>query len=179
MSVDPMTGCNPSYCFIDLTTRELAERVMEEYNGADFLRRPLKVKPGVKSGGGSGLGEKLRDPSKLDVNSLQAVTKIVSQSKKTKILVELATPGGTVLMDQRKSMLLLIKVVISMLEDCQDSKIKLKLTRRFEICSRTTMSKSSASQSLLMRARNKSLATTTTSLWTWLLQKRLKLLLLR
>ena len=52
MSVDPMTGRNPSYCFVDFKSKELAERVMEEYNGVDFLRRPLKVKPGVKSGSG-------------------------------------------------------------------------------------------------------------------------------
>jgi RNA recognition motif-containing protein len=49
MSVDAMTGRNPSYCFVDSKSKELAERVMEEYNGVDFLRRPLKVKPGVKS----------------------------------------------------------------------------------------------------------------------------------
>jgi len=48
MSVDPMTGRNPSYCFVDFTSKELAERVMEEYDGRTFLRRPLKVKPGVK-----------------------------------------------------------------------------------------------------------------------------------
>ena len=54
MSVDPMTGRNPSYCFVDFTTREFAEQVMQEYNGQDFLRRPLKVKPSVKSGTGSG-----------------------------------------------------------------------------------------------------------------------------
>jgi RNA recognition motif-containing protein len=52
MSVDPMTGRNPSYCFVDFKSKDLAERVMEEYNGVDFLRRPLKVKPGVKSGRG-------------------------------------------------------------------------------------------------------------------------------
>lgn len=54
MSVDPMTGRNPSYCFVDFTTKDLAERVMEEYDGREFLRRPLKVKPGVKSGTGKG-----------------------------------------------------------------------------------------------------------------------------
>lgn len=46
MSVDPMTGRNPSYCFVDLASKDLAEHVMEEYNGRDFMRRPLKVKPG-------------------------------------------------------------------------------------------------------------------------------------
>lgn len=54
MSVDPMTGRNPSYCFVDFKTKHLAERAMEEYNGQEYLRRPLKVKPGVKSSGGAG-----------------------------------------------------------------------------------------------------------------------------
>lgn len=54
MSIDPMTGRNPSYCFVDFKTKELAEQAMVEYDGKDFLRRPLKVKPGVKSTNGSG-----------------------------------------------------------------------------------------------------------------------------
>jgi RNA recognition motif-containing protein len=54
MSVDPMTGRNPSYCFVDFTSRDLANRVMQEYDGRDFLRRALKVKLGVKSGAGRG-----------------------------------------------------------------------------------------------------------------------------
>lgn len=49
MSVDAMTGRNPSYCFVDFKSRELAEAAIEEYNGREFLRRALKVKPGVKS----------------------------------------------------------------------------------------------------------------------------------
>lgn len=54
MSVDPMTGRNPSYCFIDFNSKELAEKVMAEYDGREFLHRPLKVRPGVKSGTGTG-----------------------------------------------------------------------------------------------------------------------------
>ncbi|EPQ66643.1 Bgt-4618 [Blumeria graminis f. sp. tritici] len=54
MSVDPMTGRNPSYCFVDFVSKELAMQVMAEYNGRDFMRRELKVKPGVKSGTGTG-----------------------------------------------------------------------------------------------------------------------------
>lgn len=41
MSVDPMTGRNPSYCFIDLVSKDLAEGVMEMYNGRMFRQRPL------------------------------------------------------------------------------------------------------------------------------------------
>jgi len=54
MSVDPMTGRNPSYCFVDFRNKELAERAMAEYDGREFLRRPLKVRPGVRSGTGTG-----------------------------------------------------------------------------------------------------------------------------
>lgn len=50
MSIDPITGRNPSYCFVDLVTKDLAEGVMEMYNGRLFRQRNLKVKPGVKSG---------------------------------------------------------------------------------------------------------------------------------
>lgn len=50
IAVDPMTGRNPSYCFVDFKTKEMAEQVMEEYDGRDFQRRPLKVKPGIRSG---------------------------------------------------------------------------------------------------------------------------------
>lgn len=41
MSVDPMTGRNPSYCFVDLISKDLAEGVMEMYNGRMFRQRPL------------------------------------------------------------------------------------------------------------------------------------------
>ncbi|CZR58767.1 related to single-stranded DNA binding protein [Phialocephala subalpina] len=54
ISVDPMTGRNPSYCFVDFISSKLANRVMEEYNSQMFMGRPLKVKPGVKSGTGTG-----------------------------------------------------------------------------------------------------------------------------
>ena len=50
MSIDPMTGRNPSYCFVDLVTKDLAEGIMEMYNGRLFRERALRVKPGVKSG---------------------------------------------------------------------------------------------------------------------------------
>jgi RNA recognition motif-containing protein len=53
-AINISVGRNPSYCFIDFTSKELAQRVMEEYNGRDFLRRPLKVKLGVRSGAGAG-----------------------------------------------------------------------------------------------------------------------------
>ncbi|RDW83706.1 uncharacterized protein DSM5745_04032 [Aspergillus mulundensis] len=47
ISVDPFSGRNPSYCFVDLNTKELAERAMAELDGSDLLGRPVKIKPGV------------------------------------------------------------------------------------------------------------------------------------
>ncbi|KAL4914113.1 hypothetical protein BDW62DRAFT_191170 [Aspergillus aurantiobrunneus] len=47
ISIDPFSGRNPSYCFVDLETKELAERAMAELDGADLLGRPVKIKPGV------------------------------------------------------------------------------------------------------------------------------------
>ena len=49
MSVDPLTGRNPSYCFIDFSSSGLAQSVMEDFTGRDFMGRSLKVKPGVRS----------------------------------------------------------------------------------------------------------------------------------
>ncbi|PLB46126.1 RNA-binding domain-containing protein [Aspergillus steynii IBT 23096] len=47
IAIDPFTGRNPSYCFVDLETKELAERAMVELDGHDMLGRPVKIKPGV------------------------------------------------------------------------------------------------------------------------------------
>ncbi len=47
MSVDPFTGRNPSYCFVELSTADQAKAAMQELNGQNLLGRPVKVKPGV------------------------------------------------------------------------------------------------------------------------------------
>lgn len=47
MSIDPYTGRNPSYCFVELATKEQANRALLELNGKDILGRPVKVGPGV------------------------------------------------------------------------------------------------------------------------------------
>ena len=47
MSVDPYSGRNPSYCFIELATKEQADRAMLSMNGKELLGRPIKVGPGV------------------------------------------------------------------------------------------------------------------------------------
>ncbi|KAL2847452.1 hypothetical protein BJY01DRAFT_165753 [Aspergillus pseudoustus] len=47
ISIDPFSGRNPSYCFVDLKTKELADRAMTELDGSDLLGRQVKIKPGV------------------------------------------------------------------------------------------------------------------------------------
>lgn len=47
MSIDPYSGRNPSYCFVELATKEQADRAMLELNGKECLGRPVKVGPGV------------------------------------------------------------------------------------------------------------------------------------
>jgi hypothetical protein len=54
MSTDPFTGRNPSYCFVDLETVELASEAMAVLNGQEVLGRPVKINPGVKKSFGSG-----------------------------------------------------------------------------------------------------------------------------
>ncbi|KAK0446669.1 hypothetical protein EV421DRAFT_211317 [Armillaria borealis] len=46
ISIDPFTGRNLSYCFVDLESREEADRAMAELNQRDFLGRPVKIGPG-------------------------------------------------------------------------------------------------------------------------------------
>ncbi|KAK2790496.1 hypothetical protein FQN52_005513 [Onygenales sp. PD_12] len=47
ISIDPFTGRNPSYCFVELETKTQADLAMAELNGKDMLGRPVKIKPGV------------------------------------------------------------------------------------------------------------------------------------
>lgn len=53
VSIDPYTGRNPSYAFVDLTTFADAQRAISELNGREMLGRPMKVKPGVARAAGS------------------------------------------------------------------------------------------------------------------------------
>ncbi|KAK0217985.1 ribonucleoprotein [Armillaria fumosa] len=46
ISIDPFTGRNLSYCFVDLESREEADRAMANLNQRDFLGRPVKIGPG-------------------------------------------------------------------------------------------------------------------------------------
>lgn len=47
MSIDPLTGKNPSYCFVDFDSAEDAARAMAELNGQDVLGRAVRINPGV------------------------------------------------------------------------------------------------------------------------------------
>ena len=47
MSIDPYSGRNPSYCFVELATKEQADRAMLELNGRELLGRPIKLGPGI------------------------------------------------------------------------------------------------------------------------------------
>ena len=43
MSIDPFTGRNPSYCFVDFSLREDAVRALETMQGLLVRGRPIKV----------------------------------------------------------------------------------------------------------------------------------------
>jgi RNA recognition motif-containing protein len=51
ISVDPFSGRNPSYCFVELASKDQAERAMVELDGHDLMGRAIKVKPGVAKSG--------------------------------------------------------------------------------------------------------------------------------
>lgn len=63
MTVDPLSGRNPSYCFAELLSVEEAQRALQALPGASFMGRPLKVnvhtprRAGASGGmGGAGFG---------------------------------------------------------------------------------------------------------------------------
>lgn len=56
MSIDPLTGKNPSYCFVDFDTADDASRAMSQLNGQDVLGRAVRINPGVAKRGLDGQG---------------------------------------------------------------------------------------------------------------------------
>ncbi|KAJ5765351.1 hypothetical protein N7520_004910 [Penicillium odoratum] len=67
IAIDPFTGRNPSYCFVDLHTKEQAERAMIDLDGKDMLGRPVKIKPGVaKSSAERASEQQQRSPIGVD-----------------------------------------------------------------------------------------------------------------
>ncbi|KAL8727504.1 MAG: hypothetical protein Q9181_005690 [Wetmoreana brouardii] len=62
MSIDPYSGRNPSYCFVELVSKEQAQQATLELNGKPVLGRPVKIGPGVaRSKGKRSQGGSARD----------------------------------------------------------------------------------------------------------------------
>lgn len=45
ISIDPVSGRNPGYCFVEFTTREEADRALDSLPGASLFHRAVKVGP--------------------------------------------------------------------------------------------------------------------------------------
>lgn len=45
MSIDPFTGRNPSYCFVDFHDADEASRALEVLEGAPIRNRPVRIRP--------------------------------------------------------------------------------------------------------------------------------------
>lgn len=56
MSIDPFTGRNPSFCFVDFESQEEAERALAELDGREIGGRPVKIGKGVPKRGRGGRG---------------------------------------------------------------------------------------------------------------------------
>lgn len=54
ISVDPFTGRNPSYCFVDFPDTDSAEKAMGVLEGKELLGREVKCRPCQPKGSGSG-----------------------------------------------------------------------------------------------------------------------------
>ncbi|KAI1813619.1 RNA-binding domain-containing protein [Poronia punctata] len=54
ISIDPFTGRNPSYCFVEFPDRESAEMAMGTLEGKELLGREVKCRPCQPKGSGSG-----------------------------------------------------------------------------------------------------------------------------
>ena len=62
MSIDPFSGRNPSYCFVELVNKEQADQAIAELNGKPILGRPVKIGPSfAKSKGKCQRGESAGD----------------------------------------------------------------------------------------------------------------------
>ncbi|KAE8354112.1 hypothetical protein BDV28DRAFT_131747 [Aspergillus coremiiformis] len=66
IAIDPFTGRNPSYCFVDLESKELAEKAMNELDGHDMLGRPVKIKPGVVKSSSERSQQQQSQPQRTD-----------------------------------------------------------------------------------------------------------------
>ncbi|KAF2092369.1 RNA-binding domain-containing protein [Rhizodiscina lignyota] len=69
MSIDPFTGRNPSYAFVDFETQDEANNAKEALNGAELLGRPVKINDGVKkSEGGDRFQSRVKNWGRGGVN---------------------------------------------------------------------------------------------------------------
>ena len=50
VSVDPISGRNPGYCFVEFTDRETADSAIEQLNGQILLGREVKCRPCLPKG---------------------------------------------------------------------------------------------------------------------------------
>lgn len=69
ISIDPISGRNPGYCFAEFTSKEEADRALDVLPGNSIMHRPVKVGPcnpktpsqsrsgGSGGGGGGGRGD--------------------------------------------------------------------------------------------------------------------------
>ncbi|KAJ9627243.1 hypothetical protein H2203_003705 [Taxawa tesnikishii (nom. ined.)] len=63
MNLDPETGRNPSYCFVELPSEDEAARAINELQGASFMGRPLRVNVHTpKRNGGQGVQSSPQTP---------------------------------------------------------------------------------------------------------------------
>ncbi|KAI1262292.1 hypothetical protein F5Y18DRAFT_397891 [Xylariaceae sp. FL1019] len=63
ISIDPFTGRNPSYCFVEFPDADLATKAMEILEGKNLLGREVKCRPCQPKGSGSG-GKQSDAPSR-------------------------------------------------------------------------------------------------------------------
>jgi hypothetical protein len=68
-----MTKRNPSYCFLVCYTKAEADMIICRYDELSFMKRPLRVKPGVKRGTGTGQYH-LKDSRSLHFQILSLLT---------------------------------------------------------------------------------------------------------
>ncbi|KAI1765196.1 hypothetical protein GGR53DRAFT_490837 [Hypoxylon sp. FL1150] len=54
MSIDPFSGRNPSYCFVEFEDQETAEKAMTTLEGKPLLGRDVKCRPCIPKGNASG-----------------------------------------------------------------------------------------------------------------------------
>lgn len=69
MPVDPLTGQNPSYCFVDFTSKAGANKALQNYDGMKFMGRHLKVNTAFRTGDGKGHYHLKRDLQETKTDS--------------------------------------------------------------------------------------------------------------